>query len=383
MSQLRIVDSGILFINDNPAYQHVAAFFPNIVQTAEEDFVCVYQRGDGMYAANSHRARLRSHDGGKTWVDEGPLFDQSEEERPYSYHGSTVSRMHDGLLVVIGMRIDRSNPHQELFGEAGGLVACETVLSTSRDDGRTWSEPQVMTLPIDQVVVTPAQSIIELADGRWYATFDVWPTFDDPGPYKPRMIGFFSNDEGRTWTDMAVMADGLAERRGYWHGRAIRLADDRLFSLFWSADMTHPDQGPIDLPIHYSFGDPTGRQWETPQPTALPGQTNCTTQLPDGRLAAVYTAREAEQPGFWVVLSDKDGRKWDVAHQLRVWDAAGWTKLGISSPDRYPRSHDTIAFGAPSIITTTSGELLASWWCTYASLTHLRWAKIAANPASG
>jgi len=56
-----------------------------------------------------------------------------------------------------------------------------------------------------------------------------------------------------------------------------------------------------------------------------------------------------------------------------------WTHIGLESRDRYPRSHDTIAFGAPSLFTTTSGELVASWWCTHASLTHLRWARIAAN----
>ena len=57
----------------------------------------------------------------------------------------------------------------------------------------------------------------------------------------------------------------------------------------------------------------------------------------------------------------------------------GWTQIGLDCPDRYPRSHDTIAFGAPSLITTTDGRLFASWWCTYASLTHCRWARIEAE----
>ena len=114
-------------------------------------------------------------------------------------------------------------------------------------------------------------------------------------------------------------------------------------------------------------------------PTALPGQTNCTVELPDGRLAAIYTWRESDRPGFMVVLSNDSSRTWDLEHQIRVWDATGWTHIGLSRPDRYPRSHDTIAFGAPSLTTTMSGELFASWWCTYASLTHVRWAKITAQ----
>ena len=27
-------------------------------------------------------------------------------------------------------------------------------------------------------------------------------------------------------------------------------------------------------------------------------------------------------------------------------------------------------------MTTLDGELYASWWCTYASLTHVRWARL-------
>jgi hypothetical protein len=375
MSRLHIVDSGILYINPDPAYYHVAAFFPSVVQLSEQEFICVYQRGDGMYAANCNIARLRTLDGGVTWTDEGYLYDKSRDDRPYSYHATFTARMSDGTLVVCPFRADRSNPQQPFFSETGGLIANDPLLFTSRDGGHSWSGPHVIALP-EGLVATAAQSIIELRDGRWLATFDQWPAFGDPGPYQPRMLGFFSDDHGQSWKEMVVMADGAADGKGFWHGRAVRLSDGRLFSLFWSANISDPDRGPVDLPIHYSYADPTGHLWEKPQPTTLPGQTNCTAELPDGRLAAIYTWRESERPGFMVALSDDGGRTWDLDHQLRVWDATGWTRIGLSSRDRYPRSHDTIAFGAPSVITTMSGELFASWWCTYASLTHLRWARI-------
>ena len=56
---------------------------------------------------------------------------------------------------------------------------------------------------------------------------------------------------------------------------------------------------------------------ETPQATTIPGQTNCTAELPDGRLAAIYTWRESDQPGFMIVLSNDGGRTWDIDHQIR------------------------------------------------------------------
>jgi hypothetical protein len=190
------------------------------------------------------------------------------------------------------------------------------------------------------------------------------------------MLAMTSADRGRTWRAMKVMADGAPIGKGFWHSKSIRLHDDRLFTLYWAADMTQPEKGPINLPIHYAITAPNADHWPMPQLTNLPGQTNWPAQLPDGTLAAIYTLREANQPGFLVALSNDDGQSWDLENQVRVWDATGWTHLGISSPDKYPRSHDTIAFGAPTLITTQEGDLYASWWCTYASLTHIRWARL-------
>ena len=375
MSQLEIIDEGILFINPDPTYHHVSAFFPSIVQLSDQEFICLYQIGEGIYAADSNIALQRSVDGGASWSEEGLIYDRSKDERPWSYHGSFVSRMSDGTLVACPFRADRSDPKQPFFNDSGGLMPIDPLIQLSKDNGKSWTDPSPLNLP-EEKQATAAQSVIELADGRWWAAFDLWATFDDHNPYKPCMVAFTSDDQGESWKDRVVMADGATDGKGYWHGRPLRLSDDRLFSLLWSADMTRPDSGPIDLPIHCATADAAGREWTTPKPTQIPGQTNCTAQLPDGRLAAIYTWREAEQPGFMVVISDDGGQTWDLKNQVRVWDATGWTHIGLSIPDLYPRSHDTIAFGAPSIMTLMNGEVLACWWCTYASQVHTRWARL-------
>lgn len=378
MSALRIVDTGILYANPDPAHRHVSAFFPNIVQLSERELVCLHQRGDGIYAPNSNLYRLRSLDGGRTWHDEGPLYDRSADDRLCSYHCTYVTRLADRRLLVFAMRADRSDPNQPAYSETGGILPIEPVLFESADDGRSWSSPRPMHLG-RELVVSPAQSILELPGGRWLAVVDEWRAFHDPRPYEPRMLAFFSDDGGSTWNDQTVVADGRAGGKGFWHGRPIQLRDGRLFSLFWAADMRDPERGPVDLPIHAAEADASGRRWGTPRSTGIAGQTNCVTELPNGRLAAIYTDREGARPGFFVVASDDGGRSWSLEYRLRVWDATGWTHIGVCSRDRYPRSHDTIAFGAPSLITTSDGDLFASWWCTYASLTHLRWARIAAD----
>ena len=71
------------------------------------------------------------------------------------------------------------------------------------------------------------------------------------------------------------------------------------------------------------------------------------------------------------VLSEDGGRTWNLEGQVRLWDATGWTHIGIPILDKYPRSHNTIGFGAPTLMTTLEGDLYASWWCTYNSLRHV------------
>jgi hypothetical protein len=375
MANLTIIDSGILYINPDPAHYHVFASHAHQVQLSATEFLATFSRGDGMYAANQNIALTRSLDGGVTWQTEGFLHNKVGDDRPYSYHDGFLSQMRDGTLVVFAFRVDRTEPDQPMFSPSGGLLENWPVFFTSSDGGHTWSQPQPIQLPAN-VVATPASTITELADGRWLATFDQWHSYTDDRPYKPIMLATTSADRGRTWSPLQTMADGAPVGKGFWHGKTIRLHDDRLFTLYWAADMTQPDKGPVNLPIHYAITDPDATTWPMPQPTTLPGQTNWPAQLPDGTLAAIYTLREAEQPGFFVALSYDLGQSWDLANQVRVWDATGWTHLGISSPDKYPRSHDTIAFGAPTLMTTAEGDLYASWWCTYASLTHIRWVRL-------
>jgi hypothetical protein len=171
---------------------------------------------------------------------------------------------------------------------------------------------------------------------------------------------------------MIVYADGAAKGRGFWHGRPIVLADGRLLTLYWAADM----RSGANLPNHVCFSDRRARQWSDPAPSNLPGQTNAVVELGEGRLCAVYTLRESEQPGIMAATSEDGGRTWDLDRQLRLWDATGRARLGIESLDTYPRSHDTIAFGAPSALRLRDGDVYAAWWCMEAALVHVRWARL-------
>lgn len=374
MARLRVVDTGVLYVNPDPAHEHVFASHPHPLQLSDQEFICTCQRGSALYATDAQIVLLRSGNGGVTWTEEGPLHDRSGDDRAYSYHDGFVSRLADESIVVLAFRADRSTGRTPMFSPSGGLIACEPVRFDSRDGGRTWSRPRVVRVP-PGIVATPAGPVMALADGRWLATFDQWPRYDDPEPYRPRMLALVSDDDGQSWSGPTVIADGRADGKGFWHGKTIRLASGRLYTTFWAADLTNRDAGPVDLPLHYAFADRAARAWSTPAPTAIPAQTHWLADLGDDRLAMIYTWRTAAQPGVMALLAEDGGLTWDVDQQVRLWDATGWTHIGVNTSDRYPHSHDTIAFGAPTLLATSDGGLYAAWWCTYASLTHLRWAR--------
>src|SRR5438445_10898652 len=78
-----------------------------------------------------------------------------------------------------------------------------------------------------------------------------------------------------------------------------------------------------------------------------------------------------------VAASGDGGRSWDLERQVIVWDAVGQEFLGVTHKPTYPSSHDNIAFGKPNLARLPGGDLIASWWCTQACVSHLRYARVA------
>ncbi len=376
MSNIHLIDTGVIFRNPDPGHRHISALFPNPLELPNGELICCYNQGSALYAADLTFVIARSHDGGRTWREHHPIGNRHLDARPYSYHDPFLSQMRDGTILIGAFRSDRSNPDQPMFNEAtGGLYAPEIILLRSVDMGRSWGAPEVVALPAG-IVATPTTGVIELADGSWFWAFDQWKGFDDPGPYQPRTLGFSSHDRGRTWGDMIVYADGASDGLGFWHGKPILLDAGRLAVLYWAADM----RSSANLTNHISFGSATAQQWSAPTPTNLPGQTNALVDRGGGRLCVVYTLREGAQPGIMAALSEDGGHTWDLNGQLRLWDATGRDRLGVVALESYPRSHDTIAFGAPAALRLADGVVYATWWCMEAAIVHTRWAQINVKP---
>lgn len=62
------------------------------------------------------------------------------------------------------------------------------ILLRSTAAGQSRGPPEVVALP-SGIVATPAATVIELADGRWFCPFAQWNGFGDERQYQPRTLG--------------------------------------------------------------------------------------------------------------------------------------------------------------------------------------------------
>ena len=358
---LELIDSGILYINPDPSRWHVWAATAHPVALSGTEFIATYQRGAAMYAADSDMAITRSHDGGVTWAHEKFLYDKARDDRPCSYHDGFLGPTRDGTLAALAFRMDRTDPDRpHLQRRPAACCRSNAILFTSSDEGAqlVWTARPRFAWRFD---LTPANPILELADGRWLATFDQWHGFDEPGPYQTahagRLLGRPGADLGRD----AVLADGTGTGIGFWHGKTLRLANGQLYSTFWAADLGDSRRARrFDLPVSLASG-PSGHSWSMPGGDRSPGADALAGRIARRAHGRVYTRRDSRAPG----IPGGALRRWraDLGHRERG-PAVGRDRLDASRhstpPEVYPHSHDTVAFGAPTCCHLLRGDLYAT-----------------------
>ena len=372
MKSLVLETTNVLYCNPLPGYRAECAFLPNVLPLAGDEVICFYRIGQAFYSLDGKLAQLRSADGGVTWQQDGIVWNPTRDEEPHNYSAPHGTRLGDGTLLLIARRNDASNPDQLLFNPTtGGAQPCEIVIFRSDDEGRSWSEPAALELPGNGCVDTPTQ-IIELYNSRWFLACEEWKTWDDTAPLHIKGFAVFSDDGGRTWGNRLDLPSASDKDKMYSHSRYTRMLDGRICALQWTQSIG----GQKDFGLHFTISNKTATEWTHPRPTGIPGQTSWVADLGDGLLAAAYSCREGMKPGIFVVLSENEGKTWNMDGQFMVWDAVGQVYLGVEHKPSYPASHDNIAFGKPNLARLPDGSLMCSWWCTQACVTHTRFAKL-------
>jgi Neuraminidase (sialidase) len=357
----------VIYRNPHPENWTIFATLPVVEELSNDEIICVYRRGTAFMSRDGVIAKARSADGGKTWLQEGLVWDSSKDSIQYDYSGQATTKLRDGSLICVASRWDRSDPDRFFYNpKTDGYNRCEIVLFHSTDQGRSWSPPRLVKVPKPLDGISNATSpILELQSGELLLLFDTWKSYDDPNPVQQRTFMIRSTDKGGTWSDLTPVANGAAEKRYYWDGRIVDQGDGKLCILFWTRDET---QGKY-LPIHRVQSKDGGRTWTNPESTGIPGQTSWAVSLGGKRMLAVYSLRESREPGLMAALSEDEGKTWNSADQVRIFDALGRDLIGSSRGEGTGANTGIQAFGKPCLRPSVSGDVLLSFWCTQACVT--------------
>jgi len=371
---IKLVDKGLLYYNRQPQFQSVHAYFPFIEQLTTDEMICFYSRGSAMASADKVVGKSRSTDGGRTWKEEGTVWDPARDDKKYCYYHGAPAMLRDGRLTAVMTRFDRSDPDELMWDPVtSGYPYPDIVTCRSEDKGLTWSRPQVVPLP-QGLIGNHSGTILELDNGELLLTLETWKHSSDTRPPVQRSLGLFSKDGGKSWGDLVSVADGSSEGIYYFDQRLALMGKGSIMALLW----TFRPADNKTLPVHITVSHDSGKTWSDPVPTNIDdGFISYPVYLGGSKFMAAYTSRYGKVPGIYAVISHDGGFSWDIQDRLLLYDATGKTSTGIREGESELQSMMGYAFGMPQALLLQDGDIMVSYWCTEGCITHIQWCRVA------
>ena len=347
-ARIEILDSGLIDRNDSA--------FATLVVLDGDNILCGYSVGGGAHALGGTHCS-RSTDGGLTWNHQGAVLAAADEGRVTNH--LRLSRTPAGTILAYGQRDFR-----ETAGGPYDDSRDEAIVCRSNDEGRSWSDPQVLPphIPGPYEISNP---IVTLDDGRWLAPAATYHN----GRYGERVVVFESEDEGATWPRTHTVFEHPAKQVGYLEQKLIRCQPDRLMAVAWRQDF----QRDADLDNAICFSNDGGRTWSEPHATGVQGQTMTPVWLGDDRYCVLYNYRFGQQT-IRMCLVRASEQSWQTEFEDVLWDPQtnlSWTD-DMSSNEQIKR----ITFGYPMAVRLDEQTILATHWCVEDDICGIRWTRL-------
>ena len=247
------------------------------------------------------------------------------KENPRNSEGDFI-RLKDGRILFV---------YTHFTGGGGDHSKAHLAGRFSSDEGKTWTDEDVVVIPYEGGLNNMSVSLLRLQDGRIALFYARKQALTDCRPYLR-----FSDDEGKTWSDPIVCVPDSDV--GYYvlnNDRAVQLKSGRLIlplALHHRPDWEKPDWAG-HIVCYYS--DDAGKTWKRSKSTLItntPAGKRVTTQEPgvvelkDGRVMMFVRTGEGMQ---YVSYSSDGGDTWS---ELKPSNMAG--PCAPASIERIPGS---------------------------------------------
>jgi hypothetical protein len=223
--------------------------------------------------AKAFLASRESSDGGKTWSDKDRVVVANE-----------------GGFNVMSVSLVRLNPDEIglFYLRKNSLQDCRPALRRSRDEGKTWSDPQECITDEIGYYVLNNNRMVRLADGRL-----VMPTalhqFDGKRLQPGRVVVYLSDDSGKTWRRSRTILDrdAAGTQINFMEPGVAEVSNNRLLMVIRTKLGCQ----------YFSESNDAGETWRAPRPSPL--------LSPEGPASI---ARIPNSDDLLAVWNDHDGR---------------------------------------------------------------------------
>lgn len=277
---------------------HPAVLGPSLVKLNAGAVMSVYST-PSSYAGQPGECYIAgriTRDGGKSWEPERELTRLPDGRSAHP----TVLRTRQGGLHVFFLGY-KQPAWDKTTGNPTKDTRSDLWTVRSRDDGQTWTKPQM----IFEGYTGSTNGAAETHDGYLVAPFSHYVA--NPGRLVSRTV--VSRDGGKTWQlSPALDIGGAGDHEGALEPCVIELKDRRLWMLirttrkfFWE-----------------SFSSDGGLTWSAAQPTQIDSSSSPghVIRLSDGRFALAWNPAAAGRRELHLALSSDEGKTWSPSTVL-------------------------------------------------------------------
>ena len=352
---IEVIESHVIFDNPKPMLRSRHGYFPGIVQLPSGDLLALVVIGEAFEAVNLRTHVLRSTDLGRTWAEEGPLDDGAADPFPISdFYKPWV--LADGSLIALGYRFHRRDPEQPIaILETDGALPGDNAVAFSRDEGRTWTRPQVFPTSTPELVEIPSRPL-QLRSGDIVATGGLFRMPDGTNPSGQFGVLLRSRDGGRTWDDRTRYFDTPDHSVAAYESHIAEIAPGHLVALCWAFALGSGRYLTNQMTVSHD----DGHTWSAPIDTGIAGESANLLALGDDQVLSIHCHR-GQDVGLYVRRADVRGDRWRTIEEQLIWGAGmrQQTKDGQS----FHEFAWSIRFGQGSLTRLTNGDILATHWC--------------------
>jgi hypothetical protein len=245
-------------------------YFPVLAALPDDSITAVLRMGAGHVGLAGRLDAIRSTDGGLTWSAPITIADSDADDR------NPALGYHDGA-VICAYHIQRNYDDEGRYGSFGKPL--DTWLTRSRDGGKTWGTPYLMSHDPLQGA-SPFGKIVALTDGTLLLPIYDW---SDASADEDALFGAYllrSRDGGATWQEPALIAEKFNETA------LLLMPDGKLLAAIRTGFPGVPDH------VWLTSSDDAGRTWAEPaQATQRNEHPADLALLSDGSVLMTYGRR--------------------------------------------------------------------------------------------